>query len=73
MQYRRKNTRIVYSRVVTQQVPQRVVEMRSPTTTTTAINDTTYDEAPPAYIPNSDYQPCPPKAPAPAPAEDRDH
>ena len=73
MQYHSKNTRIVYSRVVTQQVPQQVVEMRSPTTTTatTAINDTTYDEAPPAYIPNSDYQPCPPKAPA--PAKDRDH
>lgn len=67
--YRRKNTRIAY-RVVTQ-APQ-VIHMSAPTTaTTTSINNTMYDEQPPAYVPNSDYQPCAAGAPPPA-AKDPD-
>ena len=60
----RANHRVV---VVTQRTPQRVYT-RAPTATD---DDTAYNKAPPAYIPDSGYQPCPAKAPT--PAEDSDH
>lgn len=41
------------------------------TTATTTVNNTTYNEAPPAYVPDSGYKPCTAKAPP--PAEDPNH
>ena len=58
------NHRVV---VVAQQTPRRVYT-RAPTITD---DDTAYNEAPPAYIPDSGYQPFPAKAPP--LAEDSDH
>ena len=40
-------------------------------TTIATTNNTTYDQVPPAYIPDSGYQPYP--AGAPSPAEDPNH
>lgn len=65
---RNKHSRNPY-RVVIQQAPQ-VVHMRAATTIATT-NNTTYDQVPPAYTPDSGYQPYP--AEAPSPAEDPNH
>ena len=68
IRHRTRNSRIPY-RVVTQQAP-RVIHLRAATTVSTT-NSTTNDQAPPAYIPNSGYQPCPPETSS--PAKDPDH
>ena len=55
--------------VVIQQAPQ-VVHLRAATTIAT-INNTTYDQVPPVYNPDSGYQPY--LAEAPSTTEDSDH
>ena len=47
---------------VAQRTPQRVYTRAA----TTISDDTTYNEVPPAYFPDSGYQPCPAEAPSPA-------
>ena len=59
--YRKRKSQHTNHRVA-QRTPRRVY-MRA---ATAISDDTTYNEAPPAYIPDSGYQPCPAEAPPPA-------
>ena len=59
--YRKRKSQHTNHRVA-QLTPRRLY-----TRAATAISDdATYNEAPPAYIPDSGYQPCPAEAPPPA-------